>query len=86
MYVPSPPVFVVRTWPVAALVAVTVALGTTAPVVSFMVPVSAPVEGDWAPRVVARNRQIKKNAHTHFAFIIQVSFACRPIATRNSAG
>ena len=37
----------VRTCAVSRLVSVTVAFGTTAPEVSFSVPVNAPVEADW---------------------------------------
>jgi hypothetical protein len=37
-----------RACPVATLVTVTVAFGTTAPEESLTVPVNAPVEDDWA--------------------------------------
>jgi hypothetical protein len=36
-------------------------------VVSFTVPVSAPVEDDWAPKFGAKNRKATKSSHAHFA-------------------
>jgi len=47
-YRPFASVLVVCVWPVAALIRVTVAPGTTAPVESVTVPLNAPVVADWA--------------------------------------
>jgi hypothetical protein len=58
-------VVVVRTWPVSALVTVTVTFGTTAPLASVTVPVSAPVEVDCATSDGANPKNTSKTKTSH---------------------